>query len=242
MELNGLKGTIKEKTDGMYRTRKLKELLIQQYLLHEFDHHPSPVAHAHGPIPTEPYAHELVDIYKCLHQGEFGVAHTIDDPGRFRDRLYHELRESQPGSDEPVLENVAVDGAVMRLNLRPYRALFGDDTGKACDLLAEACLRSADIPKGSYERFLSALYSFKDLNMAGELVVGNVIYVFPNEMVEHFLMQVKGLARRLGEIPVFSHSTNYRRLNTPSYRVVDLSVIQQSALAFIIEQYRERQL
>lgn len=219
----------------MWHRQNLKVLLIQQYLLHEVEHHPFHTIHGGESTQAKPRAHTLIDIYKCLHQGEFGVAHTIDDPGRFRDRLYYELSESQPRSDEPVLENVAVDGTIMRLNLRPYRALFGDDTDKACDLLAEACLRSAGIPKGSSERFFSVLYSFKDLNMARELVVGNVIYVFPTEMVEHFLMQVKGLARRLGEIPVFSHSTNYRRLNTPSYRVVDLSVIQQSALNFIIE-------
>jgi len=238
---NGMNGTPEIKANGMRHRQNLKELLIQQYLLHEVEHHPFHTIHGGGPTPAEPRAHTLVDIYKCLHQGEFGVAHTIDDPGRFRDRLYHELLESQPRSDEPVLENVAVDGTIMRLNLRPYRALFGDDTSKACDLLAEACLRSADIPKGSSERFLSVLYSFKDLNSAGELVVGNVIYVFPTEMVKHFLMQIRELARRMGEIPVFSHSPNYRQLNAPSYRVVDISVIQQSSLVFIFDERNKRQ-
>ncbi|HIJ55588.1 MAG TPA: hypothetical protein HPQ03_05625, partial [Deltaproteobacteria bacterium] len=193
-----------------------------------------------GATPTKPRAHDLIDIYKCLHQGEFGVAHTVDDPDRFRDRLYHELLGIRPASDEPVLENVSIDGSIMRVNLRPYQTLFVDDAHKACDLLAEACLESAAIPKGSSDRFLTALHGFRDLNKTGKLVVGNVIYEFPPEMVDRFLMEVRELARRLGEIPVFSHSTNYRRLNMPSYRVVDLSVVQQSALAFIIEQYHDR--
>ena len=228
------------KTDEMRLRDNLRALLIQQYLLHEVEHHPFYATQNRGTTPVKPRAHTLIDIYKCLHQGEFGVAHTIDDPDRFRDRLYHELLGVQPASDEPVLENVAVDGAVMRVNFRPYRALFVDDMHKACDLLAEACLGSAGIPKGNSERLLSVLYDFRDLNKAGELVVGNVIYAFPSEMVDHFLMEVRDLARRLGEIPVFSHSPAYRRLNSPSYRVVDLSVIQQSALAFILHRHDER--
>ena len=241
MGINGLNGGGDLKTDGMRLRDNTRDLLIQQYLLHEVEHYPFHVTHNGRATPAKPRAHTLFDIYKCLHQGEFGVAHTIDEPGRFRDRLYHELRESQSKSDEPVVENVAIDGNIMRLNLRPYRALFGDDTGKACDLLVDVCLRSGNISKGSSKRFLSLLYSFKDLNSAGELVVGNVIYAFPPEMVEHFLMEVKRLAHRMGEIPVFSHSTNYRRLNTPSYRVVDLSVIRKSPLAFIIEQHQVKE-
>lgn len=225
------------KTDGTRLRDNLRSLLVQQYLLHEVDHHPFYVTQNGGATRAKPLAHDLIDIYKCLHQGEFGVAHTIDDPDRFRDRLYHELLGIQPASHEPVLENVAVDGAIMRVNFRPYRALFMDDMHKASDLLAGACLESAGIPKGSSERFFSVLYDFRDLNKAGELVVGNAIYEFPSKMVDHFLMEVRDLARRLGEIPVFSHSPAYRRLNSPSYRVVDRAAIQQSELAFILNRH-----
>jgi hypothetical protein len=228
------------KTDGIHLRDNLRELLLQQYLLHEVDHRPISVAQNGGPTSAKPLAHDLIDIYKCLHQGEFGVAHTVDDPDRFRDRLYHELAGIRPTSHEPVLENVAIDGAILRVNLRPYLALFMDDMHKACDLLSEACLKSADIPKGNSERFLTLLYGFRDLNNTGKLILGNVTYAFPSEMVGFFLKEVRDLARRLGEIPVFSHSPVYRRLNAPSYRVVDRSVMQQSALAFILNQYDER--
>jgi len=232
--INSLNGGADLKTDEMRLRDNLRDLLVQQYLLHEVEHHPFHVTQNGESKPVKPLAHDLIDIYKCLHQGEFGVAHTVDDPDRFRDRLHHELLGIQPVSNEPVLENVAIDGAIMRVNFRPYRALFVDDIHKACDLLAEACLTSADIPKGSSERFLSVLHGFKDLNKAGELVVGKIVYAFPTEMVDIFLREVRDLARRLGEIPVFSHSPTYRRLNSPSYRVVDRSAIQQSALAFIL--------
>lgn len=228
------------KTDEMRLRDNLRDLLVQQYLLHEVDHHPFSVTQNGGATPAKPLAHDLIDIYKCLHQGEFGVAHTIDDPDRFRDRLYHELLGIGPASDEPVLENVAIDGAILRVNLRPYGALFVNDMEKACDLLAGACLESAGIPKGNSNRFLTVLYGFRNLNNAGELVVGNATYKFPPEMVGRFLKEVRDLARRLGEIPVFSHSPAYRRLNSPSYRVVDRSAIQQSALAFILNRHDEQ--
>jgi len=234
-----MNGEADYRTDGIGLRDNIRTLLAQQYLLHEADHPPISVAKKGGATWAKPRAHDLIDIYKCLHQGEFGVAHTVDDSDRFRDRLYQELVGIGAASREPVLENVAIDGTVMRVNLRPYGALFLDDKHKACDLLTEACLASAGIPKGNSERFLMALYGFRNLNNAGELVSGKVIYAFPSEMVDHFLMEVRDLARRLGEIPVFSHSPTYRRLNLPSYRVVDRSVIQQSALAFILNRKGE---
>ncbi|HKI47686.1 MAG TPA: hypothetical protein VKA69_00050 [Desulfobacteria bacterium] len=234
-----MNGEADYKTDGIGLRNKIKALLVQQFLLHETEHHPFNVSQNGGAIPEKPRAHDLIDIYKCLHQGEFGVAHTVDDPDRFRDRLHHELLRIRPASDEPVLENVSIDGSIMRVNLRPYRALFAEDTHKACDLLTGACLESAAIPKGNSDRFLTVLYGFRDLNKTGELVAGNIVYAFPSEMVDRFFKEVSDLARRLGEIPVFSHSPVYRRLNSPSYRVVDLSVIQQSALAFMLNRHDE---
>ena len=227
------------KTDGIGLRNNIRDLLIQQYVLHEVEHHPLNASQKVGTTTAKPLAHDLIDIYKCLHQGEFGVAHTVDDPDRFRDRLHHELQGIRPASDEPVLENVSIDGSIMRVNLRPYRALFAENTHKACDLLTEACLESVAIHKGNSERFLMVLDGFRDLNKTGELVAGNIVYAFPSEMVDRFFKEVGDLARRLGEIPVFSHSPVYRRLNSPSYRVVDLSVIQQSALTFMLNRHDE---
>jgi len=227
------------KTDGIGLRNNIHDLLVQQYLLHEVEHHPLNTSQKVGTTRAKPLAHDLIDIYKCLHQGEFGVAHTVDDPDRFRDRLYHELLGIRPTSDEPVMENVSIDGSIMRVNLRPFRALFANDTHKACDLLTAACLESAAAPKGSSERFRMVLYSFRDLNKAGELVAGNIVYMFPSEMVDRFFKEVSDLAGRLGQIPVFSHSPVYRRLNLPSYRVVDLAVIENSELSFILNRHDE---
>ena len=220
----------------------IKELLVNQYLLHEIQHCSSHVPLGDEAVPKEPRAHSLVDIYKCLHQGEFGVGHLIDVPDRFRNRLLQEVLSTQSGSDEPVLENVSINGTVMRLNLKPFKAIFSKDIENGSNILADVCINSSKIAKGKAEHFLSLLNGFRDLNQTNELRVGKAIYTFPTEMVDHFLTEVKKLAHRIGEIPVFSHSSIYRQLNEPSYRVVDVSVIQRSELAFLFEQGNQKQL
>jgi hypothetical protein len=217
----------------------LRKLLIDQFLLHEVQHHEAYALQGDEEIQREPRAHSLVDVYKCLHQGEFGVGHLIDDPNRFQNRLLQDMLELEPRTDEPILENVSIDNAVMRLNLRPYRAFYADDIENAGQILAQVCLQSAAMAKGDTEHFFSVLKWFQDLNHAGELRVGNTVYSFSTELVEYFLQEIRNFAHRMGEIPVLSHSPNYRQLNTPSYRVVDVSVLRQSVLASLFEKDRK---
>jgi hypothetical protein len=219
----------------------LRKLLIDQYLLHEVQHHFSSEFQGDASVPREPRAHALVDIYKCLHQGEFGVGHLIDDPVRFRKRLLHELLQILPSSAEPTLENVSINNTVMRLNLRPFKAIFKAEIEEASHLLAEVCIESSKTVKGDPERFFYILNGFRDLNREGELRVSKASYSFPIEMVDYFLMEVRKLANRLGEIPVFSHSSIYRQLNEPSYRVVDISAVEKSELAFLLEKGQKGQ-
>lgn len=213
----------------------LRKLLIDQYLLHEVQHHEACTLQGDEVVQREPRAHSLVDIYKCLHQGEFGVGHMIDDPNRFQKRLLQEMLGLEPTLDEPILENVSIDNTMMRLNLRPYSTLYADDIENACHILAEVCVQSTEIVKKDTEHFYSLLNGFRDLNQAGELRISNTVYIFSTELVEYFLQEIWKFAHRMGEIPVLSHSPSYRQLNAPSYRVVDVSVIRQSVLAFLFE-------
>jgi hypothetical protein len=214
----------------------LRKLLNDQYLLHEVQHHSVHSIQEDDQVPREPVAHSLVDIYKCLHQGEFGIGHLIDDLVNFQNRLFHDILKSHPTSDEPILENVSINGIVMRLNLRPFRALYGNDIEKACNVLAKVCINSSENTKGDNERFFSLLHGFRDLNREGKLRVGKTRIIFPTDMVDHFLREVKKIVHRIGEIPVFSHSAKYRQLNEPSYRVIDMAVVQNSELSFLFEQ------
>lgn len=214
----------------------VRRVLVGQYMFHEAKHHPGITDWTTAPAPTLPKAHSLADIYKCLHQGEFGVGHSIEDPARFADILAYELLRAEANSAEPVLENVSADGSVFRVNLRPYRRLFAGREESACALLVEACLKSAEAHKGGRENFIASLDAFRHLNKRGELAVQGRSYVFPDELVALFLAQVNDFIHQAGNLPVLSHSPIYRTYNSPSYRVVDRTTLERSALVFLFQE------
>ncbi|MFZ1986685.1 MAG: hypothetical protein WAU91_19905 [Desulfatitalea sp.] len=215
----------------------LRQMLIQQFMLHEVQHHDLQAGNPYGQTPRAPVAHDLIDIYKCLHQGEFGVGHTIDHPEGFRQRLYQELirgLDVEPVS-EPAVENISADGRMLRINLRAVRHLCGDDANRVADELVRVCIQSAEVTRGSNAHFFEVLDQFRMLNQAGEIALAGHVFAFPSAMVNTFLSEVRELMRRIREVPVLSHSDSYRRLNRPSYRVVTQLVLEASPLAGILE-------
>ena len=105
----------------------------------------------------------------------------------------------------------------------------------AVDDLARVCMESARITRGDNARFFETLDRFKMLNQAGEIAVAGYAFAFPGEMVDHFFFEVRQLMRRIRQVPVFSHSQRYKRLNQPSYRVVERSVLETSPLGSLLE-------
>lgn len=216
--------------------KSLREIMIQQYMLHEFSHHGDVVTtNTEEAVEREPVAHTMRDIYKCLHQAEFGVGHIVDDTALFHDRLLREILRAEPPVDEPLLEAISLDGSTFRLNLRPYRMLFSGDEIKAAEILSEVCFESARVQKGKGDRFLNLLMAFRDLNDQGGIQVGQIRFAFPSKETQRFISEALALGRRMGTIPVFSHSSAYNRLNKPSYRVVYLDALENSRLGFILE-------
>jgi len=215
----------------------LRQMLVQQYMLHEVQHHDLQAGDPNGQMPRVPAAHGLIDIYKCLHQGEFGVGHTIDNPAGFRQRLYQEIMRETAAEplSEPAVENISADGSMLRINLRALRHHYGDDADRAADDLARVCIQSAQVTRGSSVHFFETLDLFKMLNQAGEIALAGHVFAFPTAMVNTFLSEVHELMRRIRQVPVFSHSESYRRLNRPSYRVVTRPVLEGSPLAGILE-------
>jgi hypothetical protein len=215
----------------------IRQLLIQQFMLHEVEHHRLQPAEPAGDLTLAPIAHGLIDIYKCLHQGEFGVGHTIDHAEGFKQRLFHEMAHGpDPGPiREPAVENISVDGRTLRINLRAVNHLYADNLQAAVDDLSQVCIASARISQGQDDRFFAALERFKKLNRDGQIALAGHVFVFPPAMVEDFLIEVHELMHRIGQVPVFSHSETYRRLNRPSYRVADRSVLEASPLGVLLE-------
>jgi hypothetical protein len=215
----------------------LRQMLIQQFMLHEVEYHDLQAGDAEAPGPRVPVAHGLIDIYKCLHQGEFGVGHTIDHPEGFKQRLYQELLRGDPSGParEPAVESVSADGRMLRINLRAVRRLAPDDPSDMVEALVGVCVESARITQGSGVRFFETLDAFQRLNQAGKIVIAGHVFAFTTESVEMFLFEIKTLMDRIRQVPVLSHSETYRRLNRPSYRVAERSVLQASPLAILLE-------
>ncbi len=215
----------------------LKEVIIQQFMLHEVEHHTLQTGDSREDTPIVPVAHELIDIYKCLHQAEFGVGHIIDHPEGFAQRLHQEMVSNTASEEarEPVAESISINGEVLRINLRPLRIAFIDDVDRAVDMLAQACLASARVVKGGNAHFFDTLDAFMMLNRTGEIVLAGHVFAFPSQWVETFLFELRQLMRRIRQVPVFSHSQRYKQLNQPSYRVVARSVLEASPLARILE-------
>jgi hypothetical protein len=214
---------------------QLKAIILHQYALYEVKHHPSPPDQP-KPAHIIPRAHTLIDIYKCLYQGEFSVGHIIDSPENFKDRLIQEFNTSPPrpdGRDEPLFENISTDHTNLRMNLRPYKTLFQDNGAKACDLLLQVCLDSAGIRMGNPDRFMETLTVFGDFNNRRELVIDGIAYAFEPQAVVSFFQDVLDHTRTKGQLPVVSHSPIYRRLNAPAYRVVHRQALEASPLASI---------
>jgi hypothetical protein len=217
----------------------LRQLLIEQFMLHEVQHHELEAGGFGARKARVPMAHSLIDIYKCLHQGEFGVGHTIDHPESFKQRLYQEITDSTatPDCDRgPAVESVSADGAMLRVHLRALPQLYAHDVKQAVRDLTGVCIESARLTRGSNEQFFETLDRFRILNQAGDIILAEYVFAFPSEWVNHFLTDVRGLTERIGQVPVFSHSETYRRLNRPSYRVVARSVLKASPLACLLEE------
>jgi hypothetical protein len=214
----------------------LRSLIAGQFALHEVKHCPRLETEDENARLTVPKAHTLADVYKCLHQGEFGVGHNIENPQQFGNNLAFELLRAEPISGIPVLETVSLDKSVFRINLAPYRKSFDGDDSAACALLLRVCLTSASVPRGSTERFLATLDLFRDLNNAHELSVEGRIFVFETHVLDQFLSEVAHFIKSYGTVPVLSHSPKYKELNSPSYRVADFDSLKDSPLVFLVEQ------
>src|SRR5207247_3676866 len=81
----------------------------------------------------------IEDAYKWLFHATLGGEHAItieDGPRKWLDDEWQTL--GSPRKTEPLLTSLRPDGKIVRLNLRPYKALGGEK-----DLLLKAFIMSA---------------------------------------------------------------------------------------------------
>lgn len=152
------------------------------------------------------------DIYKLLYQGVRGPEHLISSPETFRQYLAEEWGRLEPTADEPLRESIRPDASLLRLNLRPYKAMSGD-----LDRLVAACLETAGRAWGTQDDLIEAWGHFLESWQAGlwpGLDPGEVETLNSLLLDNHF--------------PPVHHSEPYRELYRPAYRLIAAEIELQS--------------
>lgn len=141
------------------------------------------------------------DAVKLLYQSEFGCGHFAPSPEMAREMLNRECAGLE--KDEAHAKTEAIGGGFIRVHLEP---LVGDE--QALSALADAFVRSAEIPCGSLESFKTRLVALKKLTESGKAPFSAL------ELAE-FLREYEKLG-----CPAVHHSEIYRKNYHPAYRVV----------------------
>ncbi len=149
---------------------------------------------------------EIADVYKLLHQATFGPGHAVTNKKIAREWLERDLERKAPRADDPLVENIHPDGALVRLHLRPYVALGGN-----VKPLLEAFVRSADQVAGDPALMAQRWTGFEQDCRAGQ---------FGADRWNLREMQLFGQAREHEKWPAVRHSPAYAMVYYPSYRVL----------------------
>ena len=149
-------------------------------------------------------AMEPADVYKLLYQGVLGPEHLIASPEGLALWLRAEYDSVPPDEAELLWEPIRPDGALGRVNLRPFKAGGGD-----VERLIAACLETAGLTWGTPAELRAAWATFVELCRAGQWVA------LP-------LTDVLALSERLEAegYPPVHHSAAYRQAYRPAYRLV----------------------
>ena len=163
------------------------------------------VSEHHGRRPLM----RAADWYKLLYQGVFGVGHILGESSY--NRLVEEagrVRDLGP-RNEPIIERVSPDGAVVRVNLRPYVR-----TGGSLEALYEAMQASSGMA-GAPVHFIRLWRRFKRL--AGGLGVA---------LDEVEVCELDDMLAERGPVTMH-HTPEYREAYYPAYRVVNVLELER---------------
>ncbi len=150
-------------------------------------------------------AFHIEDAYKWLFHATLGGEHAVtseEGPRAWLDDEWKTL--AMPHKDEPLVVSLRPDGALVRLNLRLYKARGGDK---------ESLLKA----------FIAAAKEFKSdraIFKSGWLALGTKLKRRPLG-----LLTAKGWLRlhkatRAHGYPAIEHSPAYEKANRPAYRVL----------------------
>lgn len=146
---------------------------------------------------------QIEDLYKLCHHACMGSEHAITNKSGVRDWLTRELEEMGPGPDDPLIDEIASDGRIIRVHLRPFVRAGGDP-----ETLLDAFLKTAN----EFEKDETLMRSYggvvHKMYEAGELPRSLSVFnqFFTQKLKEGF--------------PAVHHSPIYEVAYRPAYRVV----------------------
>ncbi|MBN1996434.1 hypothetical protein JW935_02695 [candidate division KSB1 bacterium] len=165
----------------------MKEKLLHLLRFH-LDHHPSL---------------QVQDIYKCLYQGVFGAEHLLTNEDKARDYFFSEFERIPAENKPPLVEPVSVDGGIVRVNFRPFKAMGG-----SAEKLWETFRSSARLFAPQPDLLETLWRLFYSLCKERKCP-------FDPVQVREFDEKQKAAG-----YPPQHHTPDYRRDNEPAYRVV----------------------
>ncbi|MCU0411345.1 MAG: hypothetical protein MUF82_02270 [Bacteroidetes bacterium] len=146
---------------------------------------------------------ELQDLYKFLYQAAMGNEHLMNDTVGIRQYLSREMKSIKASAAEPLIERLSDDSSIVRLNLRPFKAMGGDER-----VLIEAMLRTA----ANFKKDPNALHIY--WSAAETLAAEGAIPPTADSLRTFFAEQeAKGF-------PVFHHSDIFVAAYHPAYRLL----------------------
>ncbi len=143
------------------------------------------------------------DVYKLLHQANFGVGHLLSDTSHVRSSIVEEI-EGMDTTDrgELLIERISTSSGMVRINLRPFRSL-----NLPVEELVSAMFRSAANTTPDTLMFMKEWSEFCALVQYGLLS-------FPAADLKTWRSRVDS-----GDLGPVHHSEGYSASNAPAYRV-----------------------
>jgi hypothetical protein len=143
------------------------------------------------------------DLYKLIYQAGMGNEHAITDEAGVRRWMERELLEMGNGPDEPLIDPISPDEAVVRVHLRPLVKAKLDPA-----LVLQAFLDSSKVFHGSKELLEKYMASALELARMND-------FSFSEAQLSAYFDQMRTL-----NLPAVHHSPEYEEAYRPAYRVV----------------------
>ncbi len=161
------------------------------------------------------------DIYKFLMQGTCGWVHLkhLGNENRIMEYLFQEFASAgNPLDNEDLYELLDSQTKFVRLNLRVWKKIIGDDPAAIWSLMQKA---SKEIPINT-ELFLQRWLELIELYEKGIIKINHRRKRKYGRLFQwlNFVLELISKAEKITDIPLVRHSAIFRRNYKPNYRIV----------------------